>query len=110
MNFLVPMIQSGLGLAHVLSLSAALFCLGLFALLTQRHLLRMLMGLVLMLASSVLNLAAFSAFVPGRTGQGLALVVMLAGLAELAVGSGLAIAAYRRQGSVDVSSLDGLGG
>lgn len=110
MNFLIPMIQSGLGLPHVLSLSAVLFCLGLFGLLTQPHLLRMLMSLVLMLAASILNVAAFSAYLPGRQGHSLALLLMLALVAQLAVGVGLALHAYRRRQSVDVSTLEGLGG
>lgn len=110
MNFLIPMIQSGLGLAHLLSLSAVLFGLGLFGLLTQPHLLRMLMSLVLMLASSILNVAAFSAFLPGRQGHSLALLLMLALVVQLSVGAGLSIIAYRRRRSVDVTSFDGLGG
>lgn len=110
MNVLVPMIQSGLGLAHVLSLSAALFCLGLFALLTQPHLVRMLMGLALMLASSIVNLAAFGAFLPGRDAQGLAIVLMLGIVSQLAVGVGLVIRAHARRGSVDVAAFEQLGG
>lgn len=110
MNFLIPMIQSGLGLPHLLSLSAVLFCLGLFGLLTQPHLVRMLMGLVLMLSASVLNMAAFSAFLPDRHGQAIALVFMLAIVAQLAIGVGVTLHAYRRRRSVDVSSFDGLGG
>lgn len=110
MNFLIPVIQSGLGLAHLLSLSAALFCLGLFAVLTQRHMVRMLMGLVLMLTASVVNMAAFSAFLPARDGHGIALILMLAIVAQLAVGTGLTIIAYARRRSVDVASYDGLGG
>ncbi|HEY9855794.1 MAG TPA: NADH-quinone oxidoreductase subunit K [Stenomitos sp.] len=110
MNFLIPMIQSGLGLPHVLSVSAIVFSLGLFALLTQRHLVRLLMGLVLMLTASVINMAAFSAFLPGRDGHGTALLLMLALVVQLAVGAGLTITAYTRRRSVDVTSFDELGG
>lgn len=110
MNFLIPMIQSGLGLAHCLALAAVLFCLGLFGLLTQPHLVRMLMGLVLMLAASILNVAAFSAFLPGREGRSLAIVLALATVAQLAIGTGLVIRAYRSRGSLDVTTYDGLGG
>jgi len=53
-------------LPHYLTVSAALFTLGLLGVLTRRNAVNVLMGIELILNSANLNLVAFSRFGPGN--------------------------------------------
>lgn len=90
-GFALPILQSPLGLPHVLTVAAALFALGLFAALAHRNLLRILMGLELMLLAVMLNLVAFTSYLQpeGLHGHAITLLLVLLALAQLAVGMAL---------------------
>ncbi|GEM_PF-2819095 len=96
--FALPIIQSPLGLPHVLTLAAALFALGLFATLTHRSWLRILFGLSLMLLAGMLNLVAFTTYLhpAGLSGHAITLVLALFGLAQLSIGLALVGMMLRR--------------
>ncbi|MBI4278227.1 MAG: NADH-quinone oxidoreductase subunit NuoK [Armatimonadetes bacterium] len=85
------------GLTHYLAVSALLFCLGLFGVLTRRNAVAILMGIELILNAANINFVAFNKYVsPGAvSGQIFALVVITLAACEAAVGLALVMAAYR---------------
>ncbi len=84
-------------LTHYLLLSALVFALGVYAVLTRRNGVAILMGIELMLNAANINLVAFNKYVaPGAMqGQIFALVVITLAACEAAVGLALVLAAYR---------------
>jgi NADH:ubiquinone oxidoreductase subunit K len=95
-------------LTHYLALSALLFCLGLFAVVTRRNGVAILMGIELMLNAANINLVAFNKFgAPGAMqGQVFALIVITLAACEAAVGLALVLAAYRRLETIYVDEID----
>ncbi|WP_311172832.1 NADH-quinone oxidoreductase subunit NuoK [Halobellus ordinarius] len=88
---------------YYLLLSAAIFCIGLFGILTRRNALLFLMSVELMLNAANINLVAFS-FVWGNvTGQTFALFTMALAAAEVAIGIGIILVLYRNFDGVDVT-------
>ncbi|MFC6826032.1 MULTISPECIES: NADH-quinone oxidoreductase subunit NuoK [Halopelagius] len=88
---------------YYLLLSAAMFCIGLFGILTRRNALLLLMSVELMLNAANINLVAFS-FVWGNvTGQTFALFTMALAAAEVAIGLGIVLVLYRNFDGVDVT-------
>jgi len=95
-------------LTHYLVLSALLFCLGLFAVVTRRNGVAILMGIELMLNAANVNLVAFNKFAaPGAMqGQVFALIVITLAACEAAVGLALVLAAYRSLETVYVDEIN----
>ncbi len=88
--------------AYVL-LSLALFCIGLFGVLTRRNALMFLMSVELMLNAANINLIAFAFYHGNLTGQVFALFTMALAAAEVAVGLGIILVLYRNFRDVDVT-------
>jgi NADH-quinone oxidoreductase subunit K len=88
---------------YYLLLSAAVFCIGLFGILTRRNALLFLMSVELMLNAANINLIAFSYVWGNVTGQTLGLFVMALAAAEVAIGLGIILVLYRNFGGVDVT-------
>ena len=84
-------------LTHYLVLSALLFALGLFAVVTRRNGVAILMGIELLLNAANVNLVAFNRFSApwALQGQIFALIVITLAACEAAVGLALVLAAYR---------------
>lgn len=78
-----------------LLLSAALFCLGLFGLLTRKGAIGVLIAIELMANAVNLNLIAFSRFRGDVTGQVFGLFSIALTVAEVAVGLAIVILLYR---------------
>ena len=99
------------GLPHCLLLSAALFAIGLFGLLTRRGLVPVLMCVELMLNAVNINFIAFNHFLPmsDLSGQLMA-IFSVAVAAEVAVGVALAFRIYHDRNTVNVDELDQLKG
>jgi NAD(P)H-quinone oxidoreductase subunit 4L len=95
-------------LAHYLVLSALVFALGVFAVVTRRNGVAILMGIELMLNAANINLVAFNKYAaPGAIqGQVFALIVITLAACEAAVGLALVLAAYRSFETVDVDELN----
>jgi NADH-quinone oxidoreductase subunit K len=87
-----------------LLLAAAMFCIGLFGILTRRNALLFLMSVELMLNAANINLVAFSAYWGNVTGQTFSLFTMALAAAEVAVGIGIILVLYRNFDSVDVTT------
>jgi NADH-quinone oxidoreductase subunit K len=88
---------------YYLLLSAAIFCIGLFGILTRRNALFFLMSVELMLNAANINLVAFSFQYGNLTGQVFSLFITALAAAEVAVGIGIILVLYRNFGDVDVT-------
>jgi len=94
------------GLQHYLVISAILFCLGLFAVLTRRNGIAVLMGIELILNAANINFVAFSNFVTRSLGGHIFVVfVILLAAIEAAVALAIVFAIYRHFRSVEVPDV-----
>jgi NADH-quinone oxidoreductase subunit K len=95
-------------LSWYLILSAGLFSIGLFGVLTRRNAVAILLGVELMLNSVNVNLAAFWRYgdVNQMAGQVFAIVVFAVAAAEVAVGLALVISVYRKRNTVIADEID----
>jgi NADH-quinone oxidoreductase subunit K len=91
-------------MSYYLVLSAAVFCIGVFGVLTRENALLFLMSVELMLNAAAINLVAFSWFYGNLTGQAFTLFVMALAAAEVAVGIGIILVLYRNFDDIDVTS------
>ena len=100
------------GLHHFLLLSAILFAIGLFGLLTKKGLIPLLMCVELMLNAVNINLVAFNHYMPvyDYSGQLMAIFSVAVAASEIAVGVALAFRIYRDRGTVNVDDLDEMKG
>lgn len=87
-----------------LLLSAGMFCIGLFGVLTRRNAIMFLVSVELMLNAANINLIAFSFFYGNVTGQVFALFTIGLAAAEVAVGIGIILVLVRNYGDVDVEN------
>jgi len=89
-------------LSWYLVLAAALFCIGLFGVLSRKNAIAILLGIELMLNAVNINLVAFWRYLdPTRmAGQAFAIIVFAAAAAEVAVGLALIISVYRRHNTI----------
>jgi NAD(P)H-quinone oxidoreductase subunit 4L len=94
-------------LNHYLVLAAALFCIGLFGVLTSRSALRVVVCVELILNAVNLNLAAFSAYVAPKEAVGMNFIIFLMVVAAAEVGLALAVILTLNRTS-DISAIDGL--
>ncbi len=100
-----------IGLNHYLVVAAVLFSLGLFAVITRRNAVAVLMGVELILNSANINFVAFSRFVAGGlTGQMFAIFVIILAAAEAAVALAIVIALYRIRRGINVDEARTLRG
>jgi NADH-quinone oxidoreductase subunit K len=100
-----------LGLQHFLVLSAVIFALGLFCVLTRRNALGILMGIELILNSANINYVAFARY--GQTpydGQIFAIFVIMLAAAEAAIGLAIVLGIYQAFETIDVDATDRLRG
>ncbi len=98
-----------IGLPHFLTVSAALFALGLFGVMARRNTVAILMGVELMLNAANLNFVAFSRYVQhGIDGQIMAAFVIVLAAAEAAVALAIVLALYRNYGSVHADTAQSL--
>jgi NADH:ubiquinone oxidoreductase subunit K len=96
-------------LSWFLILSAALFCIGLFGVLTRKNAIAILLGIELMLNAVNINLVAFWRFqadVSRMGGQVFAVIVFAVAAAEVAVGLALIISVYRRRNTIVADEID----
>lgn len=93
-----------IGLMHYLGLASALFCIGLYGVLTRRNAVAVLMSLELMFNAVNINLVAFSHFKPEITGIVFSLFVIAIAAAEATVGVALVLSVYRNQKDIDLDS------
>jgi NADH-quinone oxidoreductase subunit K len=92
-----------------LAISAILFCLGTYAIVSRRNAVSVLMGIELVLNSANLNFVAFSRFTStDLTGQLFAIFVIILAAAEAAVALAIILAIYHNFHTIDVNEIDSL--
>ena len=95
-------------LSWYLVLSAALFSIGFYGVLSRKNSVAILMSLELMLNAVNINIVAFWRFLTPENiaGQVFAIIVFAVAAAEVAVGLALVISIYRRQKTVAADEID----
>ncbi len=97
------------GLIHFLVVGALLFSMGLFAVITRRNAIMMLMGIELILNSANINFIAFSRYAGMRLdGQAIAVFVIVLAAAEAAVALAIVLNIYQRFSTVNVDEISKL--
>lgn len=101
-----------LSLHHVLILSAVLFAIGIYGVLSRRNMLGILMSIELMFNAATINFVAFNRFLhPDQPwGQGFVIFIMTLAAAEAVVGLSLVLMIYRNVKSVYAEKLSLLHG
>jgi NADH:ubiquinone oxidoreductase subunit K len=103
-----------IGITHLLVVSAALFCIGVFGLLSRRNAIALLMSVELMFNGVNVALVGFARFgystLRPLSGMAFALFVITIAAAEVAVAVALLLVAYRRHQTVQADELDELHG
>ncbi len=95
-----------IGLYHYLIVSALLFGFGLFALVSRRNAILVLMGIELMLNAANINLVAFSKFGGlGVDGQTVTIFVMILAVAEAAIALAIILNLYKNFSTVNVDEV-----
>ena len=99
-------------LTHYLVVSALLFAIGTYGVLTRRNAIAVLMGVELMLNAGNLNFLAFWRFLhPGSMEpQVFALVGLTVAAADAAVGLAVVLNIYRSFGHIEVQQIDTMKG
>jgi NADH-quinone oxidoreductase subunit K len=96
--------------AHYVVLSALLFAIGLFGVVTRKNAVVILMGLELMLNAANLAFVAFSRHHGNLQGQVFTFFVIAVAAAEAAVALSILIALFRLKGSVTLDDATELKG
>ena len=97
-------------LLNCLILAFILFAIGVFGLLTKRHLVSMLISMELILNAANINFISFAHFgaKDSTAGSLFAIFVIAITACEMAVALAILISLYRKQHSLDVNRLEDL--
>jgi NADH-quinone oxidoreductase subunit K len=95
-------------LSWYLTLSAGLFSIGLFGVLSRKNAIAILLAVELMLNAVNINLVSFWRYgdIHQMAGQVFAIIVFAVAAAEVAVGLALVISVYRRRNTVIAEEID----
>jgi len=93
-------------LAFYLGLSALLFSIGLYGVMTHKNGIRIIMCIEIMLNSANLNLVAFSSYTNTLNGQVFATFAIALAAAEAAVGFAILMAIYRMHDKINLDELN----
>ncbi|NUQ81259.1 MAG: NADH-quinone oxidoreductase subunit NuoK [Bacteroidetes bacterium] len=100
--------MESLTLQHFLTLSAVLFSLGVFGVMTRRNTVVVLMGIELILNAANINLVAFSRFNSNLDGQMMAIFIILLAAAEAAIALAIILNVYANYRTVNLDEIDQL--
>jgi NADH-quinone oxidoreductase subunit K len=97
------------GLSHFLIVSAVLFSLGIFGIVTRRNAILVLMGVELVLNAASLNLIAFSRYSAlNLDGQVAAVFVIILAAAEAAIALAIVLNIWHRFQTVNIDEVSAL--
>jgi NADH-quinone oxidoreductase subunit K len=100
-----------ISIEYYLIVSAALFSLGLYGMLTRKNAINVLMSIELLFNSANINLVAFSRYSAGdASGQVFALFIIVIAACEAAVALAIVMSLYRLLKSVDLDEASVLKG
>lgn len=91
---------------HYLLLSAALFMIGVFGVLTRRNVIVIFMSIELILNAVNINLMAFSLQWGNSFGQVFVVFVIAVAVAEAAVGLGIIVAFFRNKETINIDEMN----
>ena len=96
-------------LSHFLFISAGLFCIGLYAVLTKRNAIQILIGIEFMINAAILNFVAFGQHdkINGG-GQMFALFTIVLAAAGVAVALAIILNVYKHYKTIDPDKIDTL--
>ncbi|ASU33292.1 NADH-quinone oxidoreductase subunit K [Mucilaginibacter xinganensis] len=90
--------------------SAVLFCVGLYMIVSKQNAIQILIGIELMLNAAILNLVAFSKYDRfNNGGQMLALFAIVLAAATTAVALAIILNVYKQYKTIDPGKIDKLG-
>ena len=92
-------------LTHYLVLTGILFAIGLFGVMKRTNLLMLFFSTEILLNAVNIGFVAVSKYYGDITGQIVAFFIIAIAASEVAVGLGLLILWYKRNGSIDLNSL-----
>ncbi|MDT3404834.1 NADH-quinone oxidoreductase subunit NuoK [Mucilaginibacter terrae] len=96
-------------LTHYLVVSAGLFCIGLYVILSKQNAIQILIGVELMLNAAILNLVAFGKYDKlNNAGQSFALFAIVLAAAATAVALAIVLNVYRRYRTIDPGKINQL--
>lgn len=96
-------------LTDFLIVSAALFCIGLYMLITKRNAIQLLIGIELMLNAAILNLVAFGRYDRiNNGGQIFALFAIVLAAATTAVALAIILNVYKKYKTIDPGRINNL--
>jgi NADH:ubiquinone oxidoreductase subunit K len=99
-----------ISLTDFLVVSAALFCIGLYMIISKRNTIQILIGIELMLNAAILNLVAFGKYDKlNNSGQVFALFAIVLAAATTAVALAIILNVYRRYKTIDPAEINRLG-
>jgi len=97
------------GLYHYLVLSAILFSLGIYGVITRKNAIMVLMGIELILNSANINFIAFARYGSmNLTGQVVAIFVIILAAAEAAILLAIVLNIFQQLNTVNVDEVDKL--
>jgi len=97
------------GLNHFLVVSTLLFSMGIYAIVTRKNAIQVLMGVELILNSANINFIAFSRFGNfGLQGHLIALFVIVLAAAEAAIALAIVLNIYKTLSTVNIDEIDNL--
>ena len=97
------------GLTHYLMISAILFSLGIYGVVTRRNAIMVLMGIELILNSANINFIAFARYGGMQLdGQAIAVFVIVLAAAEAAIALAIVLNIYQRFNTVNVDEVSKL--
>ena len=98
------------GIGHYLVLSAILFTIGVFGVLTRKNAIIVFMSIEIMLNAANLSLVTFAVSMGDMAGIVMTLLVIAVAAAEAAVGLAIIVAMFRHRETVNIQAFNVLRG
>lgn len=97
-----------IALHHYLTVSALLFSIGLYGVLTRRSILMILLSVELILNAANLSFVTFSSFIGNLSGQVVVFFTMIVAAAEVTVGLAIVLLLFRKKKSTHIDQVETL--
>ena len=107
---MIESVPQQIPLEHFLALSAILFSIGVYGVLTRRNAVLILMSVELMLNAASINMVAFAAYASPAAFTGIIFAIFIITIAAAEVGLALAIILriFRNRGTANVDEVNAL--
>jgi NADH-quinone oxidoreductase subunit K len=92
--------------SHVMMLSGIVFVIGMFALLSRRNLIMMVLGVEIMLNAAAIAFVGAALRWQDLEGHAVVLFIIAVAATEVSIGLAMIVRVHRRTGSVDPDSIE----